>query len=1546
MGRNGILHTITLDMKKTFLTWIAVVTVALSAVAQTVYTMPYTEGFESGLGGWTTIDHNADGLTWNASPYGTNTITAHGGSGFIGNSSWASGVGAITPDDYLVSPPIVITSAAVLSWYERAANNNYCAEHYSVYLSTSGGNLSDFSSVPLFGATLTYSTVGLWARQEVDLSPYVGDTIRIAFRHHGCYDQWALLLDDVSIQTGSYRFAPPASLPYQTGFELGDDADWTFLNMHNGWYIDSAATPTGGRSLYVSADSGITHSHTTADIGFLWALRQLAFTDTGDYTVDYDWIGNGFAWGNYDHECLRLFLAPVGSNFDTNRFCNSVSGMTVKNNLPEGWVSLSDTGSNHFLRGATTWRHHAQTCHLSTAGTYYLVVLWCNHGVAPSDGSNTQPPAAVDNISIQRIACQNHVSNLRVSASDNMGLNVSWSDTVGVEWAVFANNHFYGNTSDTQFYLADPVVAAATGMDNLPVVGVANICSAGDTSIQTTLTAQWTDYQSDNNVLCYPFTLPYTEDFEACEQEENSLILCWRSRGGFLRHVDSTAGRSSSHALELKATSSYATHYVSPCFDAPANQLLVSFWVKMPASLYPDADTALHLEVGLQHHYEALSYPLQAYVTDMLTIQGGTSGWRHYSFATDTVSTTDTVGISFRLYVNSAPHNVTQMCYLDDIQVHLLGDSIGPEPPQVAVVGPNSVQVLADTVQFTADLLIGDTAGLVYSWHSSLTGQSLTDSSHSVPFTLVYTTLGTDTVTLTATNPYGTATEQHNVVVTDNLQLTILGDASVYTSDTLHYTALLMGGDTAAISYQWHSTMAAAGTATATPNGGTLTLVYTSTGTDTLTLTATNAYGPHIQRRVITVQSCTTITPPYSEGFEPYYWEDREVCWINRLRTGSSLYNNWRRRTNAAHNGTACYYSNGNSTNAPYDAWLIMPAIQLPDTHSAALKFFINVQYLDHFAVLASPTGDTYYDAFTDTLYLATYATTVNNRWDSITLPLTQFRGRRIRIAYVHSSASGSMSNVRIDDISLFGSTPDTTHTTPDTVWRTVGLSCADSSMGSVSLNGNTVGTAGYSVPDQTTILLIATPFEGYRFVGWVDGTGGLITSTLNPRTARIVSDTLFTAYFQPIPDPCPPITEIPWMETFDSLNMTTDTGCWILRCYTANRIGYHYWYRGAGGASSFNGSPYMRTNLPTDGVAADDWLISPRFALPSSLVRCTFNWARCSNSDSATCLIMVSPTGDDSVASFTDTLFVDSGSSDWTTHWASLAAYAGQTIRLAFHNISTGQPMVGNKFLAIDAVSITREPDTLWHTIRVSVATTDEGAPGTVEMSWQDGILPADQAVVPDSSLVTLTAIPHTPLSSDYHIEFVRWNDGDNANPRQVLVVSDTTFSAYFRLVQDSVVDTFSLTLFVNDSTMGHVSGAGRYPIGSSVYITAFPHQGHEFLYWNDGDSTNPRLVLLESDTAFTAHFSLIDDSVGIDSPHLSPFTLRLYPNPTAGDVVIAVDAEATVSIVDMQGRTILPPMRVLSSYTVNHTLLRSGAYFVRAVTPRGLVVQKLLVK
>ncbi len=64
-------------------------------------------------------------------------------------------------------------------------------------------------------------------------------------------------------------------------------------------------------------------------------------------------------------------------------------------------------------------------------------------------------------------------------------------------------------------------------------------------------------------------------------------------------------------------------------------------------------------------------------------------------------------------------------------------------------------------------------------------------------------------------------------------------------------------------------------------------------------------------------------------------------------------------------------------------------------------------------------------------------------------------------------------------------------------------------------------------------------------------------------------------------------------------------------------------------------------------------------------------------------------------------------------------------------------------------------------------------------------------------------------------------------------------------------------LTLLVNDTTMGTVSGAGTYEEGTDVTITAIPNEGYHFVIWSDSVTTATRTVKVDTDTSFIAFFA-----------------------------------------------------------------------------------------
>jgi hypothetical protein len=59
------------------------------------------------------------------------------------------------------------------------------------------------------------------------------------------------------------------------------------------------------------------------------------------------------------------------------------------------------------------------------------------------------------------------------------------------------------------------------------------------------------------------------------------------------------------------------------------------------------------------------------------------------------------------------------------------------------------------------------------------------------------------------------------------------------------------------------------------------------------------------------------------------------------------------------------------------------------------------------------------------------------------------------------------------------------------------------------------------------------------------------------------------------------------------------------------------------------------------------------------------------------------------------------------------------------------------------------------------------------------------------------------------------------------------------------------------SNDLMGSTSGSGTYNYGESVQISANPNDCFHFTQWSDGNTDNPRTVIVDGNATYTAEFS-----------------------------------------------------------------------------------------
>ena len=151
----------------------------------------FEEGFDDtlfpppGWTRWTDLPGNADNLQWHRNTNWWNNVRPFGTASAVSRSWNPATEEGINPNNYLITPQINVPMDLniELSWMIRAEVDTYDAawgaEQYTVYISTSGNSVSDFT-IALFNETfpLPYPQPSpYWMSRTVDLTDYAGQDI-------------------------------------------------------------------------------------------------------------------------------------------------------------------------------------------------------------------------------------------------------------------------------------------------------------------------------------------------------------------------------------------------------------------------------------------------------------------------------------------------------------------------------------------------------------------------------------------------------------------------------------------------------------------------------------------------------------------------------------------------------------------------------------------------------------------------------------------------------------------------------------------------------------------------------------------------------------------------------------------------------------------------------------------------------------------------------------------------------------------------------------------------------------------------------------------------------------------------------------------------------------------------------------------------------------------------------------------------------------------------------------------------------------------------
>ena len=171
------------------------------------------EDFEDKPIDWTMLDMDGDGRSWDwdAVSYGMDNPVPYEGKYYIISASYLNSVGALHPDNWMISHAFTANEGATLKWYVKAQDTSYTDEYYAVYVLP-----ASFSTINEAVQVYTGKSTKDWKEKTVDLSEYAGQNICIAFRHYNSTDNYMIAIDMISVSDGTYVAPTQAPTPTPT----------------------------------------------------------------------------------------------------------------------------------------------------------------------------------------------------------------------------------------------------------------------------------------------------------------------------------------------------------------------------------------------------------------------------------------------------------------------------------------------------------------------------------------------------------------------------------------------------------------------------------------------------------------------------------------------------------------------------------------------------------------------------------------------------------------------------------------------------------------------------------------------------------------------------------------------------------------------------------------------------------------------------------------------------------------------------------------------------------------------------------------------------------------------------------------------------------------------------------------------------------------------------------------------------------------------------------------------------------------------------------
>ena len=144
-----------------------------------------------------------------------------------------------------------------------------------------------------------------------------------------------------------------------------------------------------------------------------------------------------------------------------------------------------------------------------------------------------------------------------------------------------------------------------------------------------------------------------------------------------------------------------------------------------------------------------------------------------------------------------------------------------------------------------------------------------------------------------------------------------------------------------------------------------------------------------------------------------------------------------------------------------------------------------------------------------------------------------------------------------------------------------------------------------------------------------------------------------------------------------------------------------------------------------------------------------------------------------------------------------------------------------------------------------------------TYAITWQnyDGSILATDSVLENELPQYTESNPTKPATAEYTYTFAGWT------PEVVPVTEDAIYTAKF----DSTMIIYNVDVTIPDSIKGQgsVTVEGSTTFGDTITITPVPENGWYFVEWSDGNTDNPREIIVTGDTVIYPIFAQCEEII-----------------------------------------------------------------------------------